>query len=79
MNKILELVIGTLLKKGVLYEGSKLDIDAEIPMENDKNIKVNIKIDRMVVRLFKEDELKKIEPTEDMLNYLKNIRKTEGK
>lgn len=55
--KITDMVISSILKKGILYEARNVDTDVEIPMviENqERKIKINIKCEHMTLRIEKE-------------------------
>ena len=63
MNKITDLIISAILKKGILYEAKAVDTDIEIPitLKNaegeipiEKTVKINVKCENMTLRIEKE-------------------------
>ena len=54
MDKIKEMIISAIIKKGVLYEGRNCDINIDIP-NGDKAIKVNFKADNMSIKILSDD------------------------
>jgi hypothetical protein len=52
--KITEAILSLILKKGIVNESRNVDVDFEIPTDNGKTIKINVKCEHMVIRV-KED------------------------
>ena len=55
MDKIKEMIISAIIKKGVLYEGRNCDINIDIP-NGDKAIKVNFKADNMSIKILSDEK-----------------------
>lgn len=55
MNKIIELAVSMIIKKGIVYEARNCDINIDIPNGNEK-IKVNFKADHMKLYIEKESK-----------------------
>lgn len=51
--KLTDAIISAVLKKGVVYEARNFEADIDIP---DSNMKINVKIDHMTIKLEKENE-----------------------
>ncbi len=54
MNKITDMIISAIVKKGVLYEGRNLDTEIEIPMmieDEEHKVKIRIKCDNMTLKI----------------------------
>lgn len=50
MNKIQNMILSALIKRGVLYEARDVDIDVDIPMSNTEDtewIRINVKAEHM--------------------------------
>ena len=56
--KIADVIITALIKKGMLYEARNMDVDVNIPFgeDNGETIYVNIRCDRMSVKIEKNPE-----------------------
>ena len=50
-EKIINMLISAIVKKGILYEARNVDTDINIP---ENGIKINIKCDNMTLRIEKE-------------------------
>lgn len=50
-EKIIDMIISAIVKKGILYEARNINTDINIP---EKGILINIKCDNMVLRIEKE-------------------------
>lgn len=55
MLDIKGMVLSAILKKGVLYDANKVDIDVDVPF-GDKMVKINIKADNMKLKIEKSNE-----------------------
>ena len=55
MFNIKEMILSAVIKKGILYEGNKVDINVDIPNGN-QTIKINFKADNMKLTIQKSDE-----------------------
>lgn len=55
MFNIKEMIISGILKKGMLYEADKVDINIAVP-NGDQVIKINFKADNMKLRIQKSEE-----------------------
>lgn len=57
MNKIQNMILSALLKRGVLYEARDVDIDVDIPMANSEDtefIRINVKAEHMKLSIDKD-------------------------
>lgn len=54
MFNIKEMILSAVIKKGILYEGNKVDINVDIPNGN-QTIKINFKADNMKLTIQKSD------------------------
>ncbi len=57
MNKIQNMLISALIKKGVLYEARDVDIDIDIPMSNTEDtewIRINVRAEHMKLSMDKD-------------------------
>lgn len=57
MFNIKEMILSAVIKKGILYEGNKVDINVDIPNGN-QTIKINFKADNMKLTIQKSDDEK---------------------
>lgn len=48
------MLISSLIKKGVLYEARNCDMEFEIPTEGEKNIKIKFKCEHMKLSIEKD-------------------------
>jgi hypothetical protein len=55
MFNIKEMILSAIIKKGILYEANKVDVNIDIP-NGDQVIKINFKADNMKLRIEKSDE-----------------------
>ena len=55
IDKIKEMIISAIIKKGMLYEGRNCDINIDVPNGNE-TIKINFKADNMSLRIEKSNE-----------------------
>ena len=55
MFNIKEMILSAVIKKGILYEANKVDINVDVP-DGDKVIKINFKADNMSLRIEKSNE-----------------------
>ena len=55
MFNIKEMILSAVIKKGILYEANKVDINVDVPNGN-QTIKINFKADNMKLRIEKSDE-----------------------
>jgi hypothetical protein len=55
MLNIKEMILSAIIKKGILYEAHKCDINIDIPSEIGA-IKINFKADNMSLRIEKSNE-----------------------
>ena len=58
MFNIKEMIISGIIKKGILYEANKVDINVDIP-NGDQVIKINFKADNMKLTIQKSDDEEK--------------------
>ena len=49
-DKLMEMIISGIVKKGVIIENRNVNVDVDIPSD-DKSIKVNIKADNVSVKV----------------------------
>lgn len=54
MLNIKEMILSAIIKKGILYEANKVDVNVDIP-NGDKAIKINFKADNMKLRIEKSE------------------------
>ena len=54
MLNIKEMILSAIIKKGILYEANKVDINVDIPNGNEV-IKINFKADNMKLRIEKSE------------------------
>jgi len=54
--KIIDMIISAILKKGILYEARNVNTDVEIPITQERKIKVNIKCEHMTLRIEKDEK-----------------------
>ena len=55
MLNIKDMILSAIIKKGILYEATKCDINIDIP-NGDQTIKINFKADNMSLRIEKSNE-----------------------
>lgn len=55
MFNIKEMILSAVIKKGILYEANKVDINVDVP-DGDKVIKINFKADNMKLTIQKSEE-----------------------
>ena len=59
MNKIQNMILSALIKRGVLYEARDVDIDVDIPMSNTEDtewIRINVKAEHMKLSIDKDSQ-----------------------
>ena len=59
MNKIQNMILSALIKRGVLYEARNVDIDVDIPMSNTEDtewIRINVKAEHMKLSIDKDSQ-----------------------
>lgn len=57
MFNVKEMILSAVLKKGILYEANKVDINVDVP-SGGQTIKINFKADNMKITIQKSDEEK---------------------
>ena len=55
MFNIKEMILSAIIKKGILYEAHKVDMNIDIPNGN-QTIKINFKADNMKLQIEKSNE-----------------------
>ena len=55
MFNIKEMILSAIIKKGILYEANKVDINIDAP-SGDQVMKINFKADNMKLRIEKSEE-----------------------
>ena len=53
--KITDMIVSALLKRGMVYEARNVDVEFDIPKEDDasENTKIHIKVEHMSIRIDK--------------------------
>lgn len=54
MFNIKEMILSAIIKKGILYEATKVDMNIDVP-SGDQVIKINFKADNMKLRIEKSE------------------------
>ena len=54
MFNIKDMILSAIIKKGILYEANKVDVNVDIP-NGDEVIKINFKADNMKLRIEKTE------------------------
>ena len=55
MFNIKEMILSAIIKKGILYEANKVDVNVDIP-NGEQMIKINFKADNMKLKIEKSEE-----------------------
>lgn len=55
MFNVKEMILSAIIKKGILYEVNKVDMNIDVP-SGDQTIKINFKADNMKLRIEKSNE-----------------------
>jgi len=54
--KIMDMIISAILKKGILYEARNVNVEIPMVIENQEQIKINIKCEHMTLRIEKDEK-----------------------